>query len=444
VAGEPANIERLQRSSARYFQRPDATHVALDPTRRTLDGGSGGLSLSKGEGRWTFEVSTGFESPETERNDIGSLQTADGRFVAAYVGYRKTKPGFFYRWETGASVNAEENYAGEVQQREMELFANVSWRNFWETSIEVEFSGSAQDQRLTRGGPTMGKAPGWSVDLSGGNAFQSPTRFSLSLEAAGDDDGGSRREVSGTLSLQASPRVSLQINPTFSESTTARQYVDTLAAGRAATFGQRYIFAAVDQRTFLMQFRASLVLKPDLTLDVYAEPFAASGRYRDHGELLAPRSRQLRLHTARKGRRSPRARKGLCWSAMVRTPSCAGQQRLPRTLVPQQRGPALGISARLHVLRGVAAGPVELRPLRARRRVGPVRFALGPRRQHLRPQSQLLLGRAVAGEVRSLRPHRSTDLPQRPVAKVGALPMNRDLGGLPWRGHLARRRRSST
>jgi hypothetical protein len=178
----------------------------------------------------------------------------------------------------------------------MELFANVSWRNFWETSIEVEFSGSAQDQRLTRGGPTMGKAPGWSVDLSGGNAFQSPTRFSLSLEAAGDDDGGSRREVSGTLSLQASPRVSLQINPTFSESTTARQYVDTLAAGRAATFGQRYIFAAVDQRTFLMQFRASLVLKPDLTLDVYAEPFAASGRYRDHGELLAPRSRQLRLY----------------------------------------------------------------------------------------------------------------------------------------------------
>jgi hypothetical protein len=296
VAGEAANIERLQRSSARYFQRPDATHVALDPTRRTLDGGSGSLSFRKGEGRFTFEVWTGFESPETERNDIGSLQTADGRFVAAYVGYRKTKPGFFYRWETGASVNAEENYAGEVQQREMELFANVSWRNFWETSIEVEFSGSAQDQRLTRGGPTMGKAPGWSVDLSGGNAFQSPTRFSLSLEAAGDDDGGSRREVSGTLSLQASPRVSLQINPTFSESTTARQYVDTLAAGRAATFGQRYIFAAVDQRTFLMQFRASLVLKPDLTLDVYAEPFAASGRYRDHGELLAPRSRQLRLY----------------------------------------------------------------------------------------------------------------------------------------------------
>ena len=32
----------------------------------------------------------------------------------------------------------------------------------------------------------------------------------------------------------------------------------------------------------------SLTLKPDVNLDVYAEPFAASGHYRDYGELLLP------------------------------------------------------------------------------------------------------------------------------------------------------------
>jgi hypothetical protein len=31
-------------------------------------------------------------------------------------------------------------------------------------------------------------------------------------------------------------------------------------------------------------------LKPDMNLDVYAEPFAASGRYYDYGELAAPRT----------------------------------------------------------------------------------------------------------------------------------------------------------
>ena len=36
--------------------------------------------------------------------------------------------------------------------------------------------------------------------------------------------------------------------------------------------------------------------KPDLTLDVYAEPFAASGRYSGIGELVAARSRALRRY----------------------------------------------------------------------------------------------------------------------------------------------------
>lgn len=293
VAGEPANIERLQRSSARYFQRPDATHVRLDPTRRSLDGGSGALSFARAEGNVTFDVSAGFESPETERNDIGSLQTADGRFVFASIGYRQPKPGFFYQWETGVSANAEENHAGELQRREIEARFHATWRNFWETFIEVELQGAAQDQRLTRGGPSMGTPRGWNLELEGGNAFQSPKRFYLSFEAAGDENGSSGRGVSASLSWQASPRVSLQLNPEYEVSTTARQYVDTLDGGRSATYEKRYVFAAVDQRTLLTQFRASLILKPDLTLDVYAEPFAASGRYRDYGELLAPRSRAL-------------------------------------------------------------------------------------------------------------------------------------------------------
>ena len=33
-------------------------------------------------------------------------------------------------------------------------------------------------------------------------------------------------------------------------------------------------------------------LKPDVNVDIYAEPFAASGRYYDYGELLAPSSMQ--------------------------------------------------------------------------------------------------------------------------------------------------------
>ena len=39
------------------------------------------------------------------------------------------------------------------------------------------------------------------------------------------------------------------------------------------------------------EFRLGLTLRPDMNLDVYAEPFAASGRYYDFGELLLPATR---------------------------------------------------------------------------------------------------------------------------------------------------------
>ena len=45
-----------------------------------------------------------------------------------------------------------------------------------------------------------------------------------------------------------------------------------------------------------MQMRVSYTFMPDLTLDVYAEPFAASGRYGGFGETLAPGARELRLY----------------------------------------------------------------------------------------------------------------------------------------------------
>ncbi len=296
VAGEPADIERLQRSSARYFQRPDATHVHLDPTRTKLDGGSGSLGLSKGEGRWTFEVRGGFESPEHERNDVGSLSTADGVMGFAELGYRQTRPGFFYSWETSIFANGEKNYAGETQSQRGGGSVALTWRNYWSTLLFWNLQGRAQDERLTRGGPTMGTPRGWSLSLIQGNAFQSTNRVSGRAFFSGNEDGGSSYSFGGNLALQASPRVSLSLAPSYSRSTTVRQYVDTLDGGRPLTFNQRYIFAAVDQTTIVASFRASLILKPDLTLDVYAEPFAASGRYYDHGELLAPGSRQLRVY----------------------------------------------------------------------------------------------------------------------------------------------------
>ena len=76
----------------------------------------------------------------------------------------------------------------------------------------------------------------------------------------------------------------------------SRQYLTTVPGGRPETFGNRYVFGFPDRTTLSTQFRASYTFKPDLTLDVYAEPFAASGRYLAFGETLVPGARDLRVY----------------------------------------------------------------------------------------------------------------------------------------------------
>src|SRR5207253_3003474 len=84
----------------------------------------------------------------------------------------------------------------------------------------------------------------------------------------------------------------LSVAPYYDRTTDAQQYVTTLTGGRAETFGSRYVFSYIERSTFSTEFRMGYTLKPDLNLDVYAEPFASSGRYYDYGELLAPKSRE--------------------------------------------------------------------------------------------------------------------------------------------------------
>src|SRR5207245_10405067 len=55
-----------------------------------------------------------------------------------------------------------------------------------------------------------------------------------------------------------------------------------------------YVFAPFTQCTFMLQLRCNYTFGPDLTPELYGEPFAASGRYYGLGEPAAPRTFNLR------------------------------------------------------------------------------------------------------------------------------------------------------
>lgn len=122
------------------------------------------------------------------------------------------------------------------------------------------------------------------------------TGWSINLNRSWGDDGRRAASANGSLTLRPGPQWELTATPAYVAETVARQYVTSLSGGSAATFGRRYVFAYVERDQYSMRLRLNYALSPNLTLETYAEPFAASGRFYDYGELPAPRQRDLRAY----------------------------------------------------------------------------------------------------------------------------------------------------
>ena len=299
VDGDTAAILRLQRSSARYFQRPDADYVRVDSARTSLAGYTAGMELARNSGRhWLWTVGAAAESPGFELNDAGRISSVDELGLFGELRYRETSPGpVFRRWAASVTPGGRWNYAGVRTSGDLNFDAEATFLNYWEAYFTSFYTPRALSDDLTRGGPLMGNPSQWAAIGQVVTPFGRPTRWNARLYYGRNEEGDPTYRVSGGVSVRPGPRWQLSVNPNYVRYSYARQYITSLAdPAAAATFGRRYVFAGLEQRTFLTQVRLNYTFSPDLTLELYAEPFAASGRYHDFGELPAARSFALRRY----------------------------------------------------------------------------------------------------------------------------------------------------
>jgi len=298
VEGEATAIDRVQRSSAHFFQRPDAPYLHYDPTRTSLTGIKTGAEIERRTGRhWLWAANAEYESPAFETNDMGRLTTADGPYYGGEIEYRETVPGSWYR-DYSVQVRHERRYNYDGDRREGLVFASAFLRfpNFWEIDGEAAYSMRALDEGLTRGGPLMQRPSGWTAGFEVENSDAAQTSLEFGASYGRNEDGGLEFGSRFSLGIQPGTRWQLSAEPSYERSVETQQFVAARSDGAPATYGGRYIFGRVDRSTYATEFRMNYTFRPDLTLDVYAEPFAASGRYSGLGELLAARSRALRLY----------------------------------------------------------------------------------------------------------------------------------------------------
>jgi hypothetical protein len=301
VRGDTAVMRRTQQAPAHYFQRPDAqAHVRVDPTRRAMTGFTAQVRGGKRSGKhWLWGGGANFETPDFELNDVGILGSADDISHWGHVTYRENTPGrLFHSYWAEVDWSSDWNFGGINTGRGIDLYGSMTFKNYSSLNMQWTKRPSTLSDDMTRGGPLMRKLGTQWVSLRANSPYGRSTQYGTGMEYDWSEEGGWFYGLSLSYSRRIGSRVSLSVSPQwqgFRDPQAWYGIVDT--GGPAATNGVRYIFATLRASEVRLGMRLNYFFSPVLSLEVYAEPFAAGGKYTNLGELSEPRSSRLLTYT---------------------------------------------------------------------------------------------------------------------------------------------------
>jgi hypothetical protein len=291
VQGSRDAILLAQRAPWRYFQRPDAHHLELDAGRTSLTGLAGQAQLSYRRGRhWRYSVTAGTVTPQYEVNDIGFQLRADRIDAQAAVTYVEPLPGSLLRsWNVTGVARAERNYARETIMNRVQMQASGQTLGYWNASAMFAYTGSALDDRLTRGGPSSRRPAQLQINLSGGTDSRRAVSAGAGVGYARNDAGGWGLGGSLGVTVRPAPSWSFSLEPNLERTHSMAQYLGVRTDPTAThTYGGRYLFADLEQTVLGMHTRLNWTFTPSLSLQVYAQPYIASADFGEPAELSRP------------------------------------------------------------------------------------------------------------------------------------------------------------
>lgn len=292
VAGTSAAISRLERASARYYQRPDATHLVFDPAAQLLTGWSLQTDFTRNTGGVRPSASFWAVSPGFETNDVGYMTSADRMGMHVGVVWLKPTPDRFSRSRNLVAAKWYSwNFAHEKISDGVYVGGAATLRNYWSASVTLIGVAAAFDDRLTRGGPMM-RDPGGSSYMASVST-DSRKALVLNLNGAYDATSSGSWDSSGSVTITAKPipALTVEIGPSLLRSFGVAQYVTTsLDPAASATFGRRDVFGEIDQTEWSMTTRVNLMISPRMSLQIFAQPLLSVGRYGNFKQAAAPRT----------------------------------------------------------------------------------------------------------------------------------------------------------
>lgn len=285
IHGDRGAIAELQQSNVHSFQRPDSDALEFDPTRTSLNGYGTMLALTKiGGERVRFNSNVSMKSPGFDINDVGFMRRADNRSMSNWIQVRYERPTKWYRsFRYNLNQWASWNFDGDRLNLGYNVNAHIVFRNHWGTGSGVNYNPQSFDDRATRGGPGAYGNTQRSVWFYVEGDRRKPVSAGTFTFIGGDRLGSSMSEFGPYVNWRPSSFLMLNTEFVVSNNHDQSQWIEQL--------DDRYIFGDLRQRTVAIRTRLNYTVTPNLTIQLYAEPFVSAGDYVSFKQLANGRAR---------------------------------------------------------------------------------------------------------------------------------------------------------
>lgn len=293
VSGSKTVIANLQESYPHYFQRPDASHLGVDRDAQSLSGWAGKFILNKQKGNFLFNASIGAISPGFDSTDMGYQTTCDVVNAHLVIGYRSFKPGKVLRsWALQVFPQIAWDFDGnKIFERRPTVYGHLEFLNYWRMNYSFSYDPSTLSKEQTRGGPLVSIPASIWADFNVSTDSRKPFVVAPGFFIYRWDCGSNLKIPYIEFRRQLGSRFSISVSPEYEYRHKVAQWVTNVGDEMMAdTFGTRYIFAELLQKTFSCSIRINWLFSPRFSLQAYLQPFITAGDYNAFKELARPKS----------------------------------------------------------------------------------------------------------------------------------------------------------
>lgn len=292
ISGSEDAIQLKQQQSYRYAQRPDATYAPLDTNLTSLGGWYSRFMLNKQRGNFFINAAIGAVSPGFDHNDLGFQWNADKINGHVVLGYRWYEPdGTFRRKNVYLAHYQSYDFEGDRLNNGIMVFSHFEFENYFNIGFDAGYFKSSISKSHTRGGPKALMPTGYFLRVDGRTDSREDYIIRYNGRLGSDELGGDEYRLGFDFQWKPFPQIDFSIGPEYERNLSMLQWVTSEEDAKAThTYGERYVFAEMEQKILSANIRVNWTFSPKISLQLFIQPLISVGKYNNFKEYAEPRT----------------------------------------------------------------------------------------------------------------------------------------------------------